>query len=130
MILSESSQLSQTNLTAPQTPSRSSTDLSSYSDLLESLEQQHAQAIITLDVHALTTLADTFIICTANSTRHSRAIAEALIKQFKNKGLKPLGIEGLETAEWILIAIKEVIIHIMLASERTRYQLEKLWHLP
>jgi ribosome-associated protein len=86
-----------------------------------------AADIVLLDVRAQTAMADYFVICTGASDRQLSAIADGIIEGVKAEGLLPLGREGDAGSRWLLIDLGSVIVHVMSASEREFYQLEKLW---
>ena len=95
--------------------------------VLETLDGIKAIQINALDVQQFTPLMDYMIIVTGNSTRHVKSIAERVIKTAKESGFPPLGIEGEKDAEWILVDLENIVVHIMLAKIREFYNLEKLW---
>ena len=80
-----------------------------------------------LDIRDLTTIADYFVICTANSDRQINAIADALSDSLDDEGVSTLHSEGVGTSGWALIDYGDVIMHIFTPEERTYYSLEKLW---
>jgi ribosome-associated protein len=86
-----------------------------------------ARQVVMLDVKALTTVADTFIICSARSNRQVAAIAEFISRYLKKKGKKALNIEGRQEGHWVLMDYGDVIIHIFLEPLRSFYDLEGLW---
>ena len=79
------------------------------------------------DVRGLTTMTDFMIIASGRTGRQVKAIADKLIEAAKTRQIKPLGVEGQQQAEWILIDFGDVIAHVMHPSTRDYYQLEKLW---
>lgn len=100
------------------------------SDIIPLLEDHKAKDVIVLDVSHITDITDSMIICTANSSRHSKTLAEYVVAAAKKKGIEVLGVEGEKEGEWILIDLVDVIIHIMLPNVRELYNLEKLWGKP
>jgi ribosome-associated protein len=86
-----------------------------------------AHQVVMLDVKALTTVADTFIICSARSNRQVTAIAEFISRYLKKQGKKALNIEGGKEGHWVLMDYGDVIIHIFLEPLRSFYDLEGLW---
>lgn len=91
------------------------------------LEATKAIDLQILDVSSLTAITDTMIICTGTSTRHTKALAENLLKAMAENDRDAVGIEGDTAGEWILIDLNDIVVHIMLASTREFYQLESLW---
>jgi len=80
-----------------------------------------------LDVRGVASFADTFIICSGRSNRQVSAIAEFIESYLKERGIKPLGIEGLREGHWVLMDYGDVIIHIFYKPIREFYDLEGLW---
>jgi len=87
-----------------------------------------AEDIVMLDIHALSIIADYFVICTGTSDRQVRAIARDIDEQVKKQyGLDPAHLEGMADANWVLMDYGGVIVHIFDPATRDYYKLEKLW---
>ncbi len=97
---------------------------------LNALADLKATDVQTIDVRALTSLADVMIIASGTSTRHVKALAENVVIKAKESGTRPLGTEGEREAEWVLIDLAGVIVHVMLPATRAFYDLERLWNAP
>lgn len=91
-----------------------------------SLEDMKGQAIVSMNIRKLSTIADYMLVVTATSNRHARSLADEVIKRSKAAGILPR-TEGQEQAEWVLIDLGDVIVHVMLAATRKLYDLESLW---
>jgi ribosome-associated protein len=97
---------------------------------VKALDDAKATEIQLLDVRKLTTMTDYMIIATGRSSRQVKALSDHVLEAGLKKKLKPLGVEGEQAAEWILIDFGDVIVHAMQAETRAFYQLEKLWGFP
>jgi ribosome-associated protein len=97
--------------------------------IVDALENLKGQDIRVMDVKALTPMTDVMILCTGTSTRHCAALASNVLDEAKSKGVRPLGVEGLDQGEWALVDLNGVLVHVMQAQTRAFYQLEKLWGL-
>jgi ribosome-associated protein len=78
-------------------------------------------------VRGLTDIADTMVIASGNSDRHVRSIAERVVEKAREAGFRPLGTEGARDAEWVLVDLQDLIVHVMLPRVREFYGLERLW---
>jgi len=83
--------------------------------------------LVILDVRQLTSITDVFIICSGRSNRQVTAIAEYIQVSLKEKGIKPLSVEGKKEGHWVLLDYGHVIIHIFYEPVRDFYDLEDLW---
>ncbi|WP_227368633.1 ribosome silencing factor [Halomonas sp. M20] len=91
------------------------------------LEELKGQEIAELDVAALTSVTDTMVIANGTSTRHVSALAENVVEKAKEAGVRPLGVEGGTGADWVLVDLGDVVVHVMLPDARRLYDLERLW---
>jgi ribosome-associated protein len=89
--------------------------------------EKKAGDLVALDVHALSTIGDYFLICCGNSTTQIEAIAEAMEAALKAEGVRVSHREGLRESGWILLDYGDVIIHVFLPETRRFYALERLW---
>ena len=93
----------------------------------ELASEKQARDIAILDVRALCSFADYFVICTGETKRHIEAIWEDIGEILKSKGVVPHHNEGTPDSGWMLVDFGSVIVHIFAPLERDYYQLEKLW---
>lgn len=93
----------------------------------DAIEDRKGVDVVSLDVRALTDVTDYMVIASGRSDRQVSAIAAHVIEQAKLAGVRPLGVEGLERGEWVLVDLCDVIVHVMQTETRNYYQLEKLW---
>jgi len=91
------------------------------------LDDIKAQDVQLLDVRKLTSIMDFMIVATGTSDRHVRSIADKVVEAVEENGVKALGIEGADEAEWVLVDLGDVVLHVMQRKVRDLYQLEKLW---
>jgi len=94
---------------------------------LSVLDDMKAQRINSIDVSDLTSISDYMIFCTGTSSRHARSIVDKISEKAKRSKHSILGIEGYDSAQWILIDLGAVIVHVMLDEVRTFYKLDDLW---
>ena len=86
-----------------------------------------AEGLVVLDMAELTSIADAFIICSGRSNRQVSAIADHIVRDLKDKGIRPLSVEGKGEGHWVLIDYGHVIIHVFYTETRRFYDLEGLW---
>ena len=83
--------------------------------------------LVVLDMHAITSIADVFIICSGRSNRQVIAIAEFIQTDLKKYAIKPLHVEGKKDGHWVLLDYGHIIIHVFYEPLRKFYDLEGLW---
>ena len=93
----------------------------------EALEDVKAKDILAIDVSLISNVADAIVIASGTSTRHIKALADNVAEEAREAGFRPLGVEGERDAEWILIDLGFVVVHVMLPTARRFYDLESLW---
>ncbi|HEV3240359.1 MAG TPA: ribosome silencing factor [Casimicrobiaceae bacterium] len=94
------------------------------------LEDIKARDITVLNVRKLTSLCDTLIIATADSSRQVKALSRHVCEALKAAGASIIGVEGEQTGEWVLVDAGDIVVHIMQPATRTYYNLEELWTPP
>lgn len=95
--------------------------------VIDKIDDLKGQDIVSLDVHGKSSITDCMIICTGTSTRHVASIADHVVQESRAAGLTPLGVEGKNIADWVVVDLGEVIVHVMQEESRQLYELEKLW---
>ena len=91
------------------------------------LDDLKAIDVRVLDIRELTDVADYMVIATGRSSRHVRALSENVQVEAKKRGFTPLGAEGEEEGDWVLVDLCDVVVHVMRPETRETYQLERLW---
>jgi len=95
--------------------------------VIDKIDDLKGQDIVALDVHGKSSITDCMIICTGTSTRHVMSIADHVVQESRAAGMLPLGVEGENVADWIVVDLGDVIVHVMQEESRRLYELEKLW---
>ena len=94
------------------------------------LEDIKARDIAILDVRKLTSLYDTLIIASADSSRQVKALAHHVRDKLKEGGADIIGTEGEASGEWVLVDAGDIVVHVMQPAIRAYYNLEELWAPP
>ena len=97
--------------------------------VIDALADMKALDVRFLDVRGLTDIADFMVIASGTSDRHVRSVAQRVVEKAKEAGFRPHGVEGQQDADWVLIDLNEMIVHVMLPRVREFYGLEKLWDM-
>lgn len=95
--------------------------------VVNAAEDKKAHDVIALNLKEISLVADYFVICSGNSDTQVQAIASEVRKQAEQKGVRIRGIEGMDTARWVLIDMGDVVAHIFHREEREFYSIERLW---
>ncbi|WPC07195.1 ribosome silencing factor [Pseudomonas sp. MBLB4123] len=94
---------------------------------IAALEDIKAQDITTIDVRDKTSITDFMVIASGTSSRHVKSLVDNVLEKVKEQGVRPLGSEGLDSGEWALLDLGDIVVHVMLPTARQFYDLERLW---
>lgn len=95
--------------------------------VIDKIDDLKGQDIIAIDVQGKSSITDCMIICTGTSSRHVASIAGHVVQESRSAGMLPPGVEGEAVADWIVVDLGDVIVHVMQEESRRLYELEKLW---
>ncbi|HEY0179518.1 MAG TPA: ribosome silencing factor [Dokdonella sp.] len=95
--------------------------------VIGALDKLKARDVQEIDVRGKSPVTDLLVVASGTSTRHVKSLADEVVKQAKQDGLPPLGVEGQREAEWVLVDLGDVIVHVMMPRTREFYGLERLW---
>lgn len=91
------------------------------------LAEKKADEIEVIDLRDRTLIADYFVVCSGTSNTHIKAIADGLLADGKQEGLKKDHVEGYAQARWVLVDYGDIVVHIFAREEREFYDIESLW---
>ena len=97
--------------------------------VVDALEEVKAQDITVLDVRDMTEVTDYMVVASGTSSRHVKALIENVTERAKAAGRRPIGVEGEDGGEWVLLDLQDALVHVMQPKVREFYNLEKLWSL-
>ncbi len=97
--------------------------------VIDALDDVKANDIVKLDVRNMTTVTDYMVVASGTSNRHVKALVDNVVKKAKQAGCRPVGIEGEDGGEWVLLDLQDALVHVMLPKVREFYNLEKLWSI-
>ena len=95
--------------------------------VLNTLDLNKAQNIVTIDLKDKSSMADYMIIASGTSSRHIQSLSEQVLEKLKDNGIKNSKIEGKDSNEWKLVDGIDLIVHIFHPEKRKFYELEKIW---
>jgi ribosome-associated protein len=95
--------------------------------VLRSLDDDQAQDVVTIPLGGKSSIADHMVIASGRSTRQVASMAQKLSERIKQELGRPVRVEGLPVADWVLLDADDVIIHIFRPEVRTFYNLERMW---
>lgn len=91
------------------------------------LDDRKAERIEVIEISALTTIADFFVICSGNSTTQVKALCDNVLEKAAERDMTPLRIEGYDSGAWILVDFGSVVLHVFKTDMRDFYSLDRLW---
>lgn len=97
--------------------------------VIDALDDVKAKDIVKLDVRNMTTVTDYMVVASGTSNRHVKALVDNVAEKAKQAGCRPVGIEGEDGGEWVLLDLQDALVHVMLPKVREFYNLEKLWSI-
>jgi ribosome-associated protein len=95
--------------------------------VVRAAESKKATDIKVLDLTAITTFADYFVICTGGSARQVQAITDEITARMKQRGDPPVSMEGYDQGDWVLSDYADIVVHVFSAKTRSVYDLDRLW---
>jgi ribosome silencing factor RsfS/YbeB/iojap len=95
--------------------------------VLAALDDLKARDVREIDVRDKSSVTDLLVVASGTSSRHVKSIADEVVKKAKQAGLPPIGVEGQREAEWVLVDLGDIVVHVMLPRTREFYGLERLW---
>jgi len=95
--------------------------------VLAALDDLKARDVREIDVRDKSSVTDLLVVASGTSSRHVKSIADEVVRKAKKAGLPPIGVEGQREAEWVLVDLGDIIVHVMLPRTREFYGLERLW---
>ena len=95
--------------------------------VLAAVDELKAKDVVEIDVRGKSSVCDYMVVVSGTSTRHVKSIADEVVRFAKQLDYQPLGVEGEQEAEWVLVDLGDVVVHVMLPRVREFYALERLW---
>lgn len=95
--------------------------------VMESLDDDKAEDIVSIDLTGKTPMADNMVVASGRSQRHVGAVADHLVRRIKEAGFGSAHVEGMQSGDWVLIDGGDVVIHIFRPEVRDFYRLERMW---
>jgi ribosome-associated protein len=91
-------------------------------------DNKKAEDITVLDIGAISSIADFFVIASGNNEKHVSAIAESIEDELSKLGVEPKSVEGLREGRWVVMDYFNIIVHIFHKDMRYHYNLERVWN--
>ena len=98
--------------------------------VIDALEDVKGRDIVCIDVRGTSGVTDYMVVSSGTSGRHIKSLADSVWVAAKKRGVTPLGIEGQQSGDWVLVDFGDVVVQVMLPEARAFYDLERLWQVP
>jgi ribosome-associated protein len=95
--------------------------------IVDAADDKKAMNIVALNLQGISLIADYFVICHGNSETQVQAIATEIRKKAEEQGVRVRGVEGMDTARWVLVDLGDVVVHVFHRDDREYYNIERLW---
>ena len=95
---------------------------------VNALEDIKGENIVVIDTTSLSPLFSKMVVCTGNSNRHVKSLANNVAEEYKKNSIDIVGVEGGDSGEWVLVDCGDIVVHVMLPQVRAYYDLESLWN--
>ena len=95
--------------------------------VVQVLEDRKARDIVALNVTGACSFTDYMVIASGTSNRHVKSLVDQVVESSKADGNPPIGVEGREALDWVLLDLGDVVVHVMKPESRAFYELERLW---
>jgi len=95
--------------------------------VVDALDDLKAVDTKIVDVRDLSSVTDFLVVASGNSSRHVKSLADNVVVKAKEAGCPPIGVEGERDADWVLVDLGDVVVHVMQPAARSFYDLERLW---
>ncbi|MBC7397212.1 MAG: ribosome silencing factor [Bdellovibrionales bacterium] len=94
---------------------------------VQAAANKKADTIKILDLKALSSFTDYFVICSGSSDRQVQAIADSIAIELKEDGYAPISVEGYREGRWVIVDFGDIVVHVFLDALREYYDIEHLW---
>ena len=95
--------------------------------VVDALDDLKAVDTKIVDVRGLSSVMDFLVVASGNSSRHVKSLADNVVVKAKEAGCPLIGVEGENDADWVLVDLGDVVVHVMQPAARSFYDLERLW---
>lgn len=95
--------------------------------VIQAMEDLKAEHISHINLEGISGFTDRMVFASGTSNRHVKSIAQSVVDSSKQANISPLGVEGEDIGDWVLVDLGDVVVHVMLPETREFYDIERLW---